>query len=133
LDKRKADAETRKRVVLCVNASLEKKANDLIVLKVKEYSSVTDYFVICSGASDRQVQAIASSIQETLKKAGILPLGVEGEAIGKWVLIDYGDFIAHVFYDPVRQFYEIERLWPDAPRMAVADDVTAIKALKRGM
>ena len=133
MDKRKADAETRKRVVLCVKASLEKKANDLIVLKVKEYSSVTDYFVICSGASDRQVQAIASSIQETLKKAGILPLGVEGEAIGKWVLIDYGDFIAHVFYDPVRQFYEIERLWPDAPRMAVADDVTAIKALKRGM
>ena len=130
---RKADAETRKRVVLCVNASLEKKAADLIVLKVKEFSSVTDYFVICSGASDRQVQAIASSIQETLKKADILPIGVEGEAVGKWVLIDYGDFIVHIFYEPVREFYEIERLWPEAPRMAIADDATEIKALKRGM
>lgn len=133
MNTRKADAETRKRVVLCVNASLEKKATSLIILKVKEFSSVTDYFVICSGASDRQVQAIASSIQETLKKADILPLGVEGEAIGKWVLMDYGDFIVHIFYEPVRQFYEIERLYSEVPMMAVADDAIEIKALKRGM
>ena len=133
MNKRKADAETRKRVVLSVNASLEKKATNLIILKVKEISSVTDYFVICSGASDRQVRAIASSIQESLKKADILPLGVEGEAIGKWVLMDYGDFIVHIFYEPIREFYEIERLYAEVPMMAVADDATDIKTLKRGM
>jgi ribosome-associated protein len=133
LNKRKADAEIKQQVVLCVNASLEKKATNLIVLKVKDLSSVADYFIICSGASDRQVQAIASSIQETLKKAGITPLGVEGENIGKWVLIDYGDFIVHIFYEPVREFYEIERLWTEAPMMAVPDDTAAVKALKRGM
>ncbi|MBN1663772.1 MAG: ribosome silencing factor [Deltaproteobacteria bacterium] len=133
MDKRKADADTKKRVVLCVNAALEKKATNLIILKVKEVSSVTDYFIICSGSSDRQVQAVAASIQETLKKAGIAPLGVEGENIGKWVLMDYGDFIVHIFYDPTRQFYEIERLWSEVPQMAIADDTIKIKALKRGM
>ncbi|MBN1380377.1 MAG: ribosome silencing factor [Deltaproteobacteria bacterium] len=133
MNKKKADGETKKRVVSCINASLEKKATNLIVIKVKELSSVADYYIICSGSSDRQVQAIASSIQETLKKAGILPIGVEGESIGKWVLIDYGDFIVHIFYEPVREFYEIERLWSEAPMMAIADDATQIKALKRGM
>jgi ribosome-associated protein len=133
LNKRKADADTKKRVISSINASLEKKATNLIVLKVKEISSVTDYYVICSATSDRQVQAIASSVQETLKKAGITPLGVEGENIGKWVLIDYGDFIVHIFYEPIRQFYEIERLWSEAPMMEIAEDIAEVKALKKGM
>jgi len=121
------------RVLLCVNASLKRKAKDLIILNVRELSSFADYFIICSGTSDRQVQAIAESIQENLKENGILPLGVEGERIGKWVLMDYEDIIVHIFYEPIREFYDIERLWSDAPRMVIEDDVTELKALDKGM
>jgi ribosome-associated protein len=101
----------KERVLLCVNASLQRKAKGLIILNVKELSSFADYFIICSGTSDRQVQAIAESIQANLKEHGILPLGVEGERIGKWVLMDYEDIIVHIFYEPIREFYDIERLW----------------------
>ena len=121
------------RVLLCVNASLKRKAKDLIILNVRELSSFADYFIICSGTSDRQVQAIAESIQENLKENGILPLGVEGERIGKWVLMDYEDIIVHIFYEPIREFYDIERLWSDAPRVEIEDDVTELKALDKGM
>jgi len=96
-------------------------------------SSFADYFIICSGTSDRQVQAIASSIQENLKEFGIIPLGVEGERLGKWVLMDYNDVIIHIFYEPIRLFYDIERLWSDAPRMEIADDVTELTALDKGI
>ena len=123
----------KKQVLLCVNASIKKKAKDLIILNVKELSSFTDYFIICSGTSDRQVQAIAASIQEILKEYGILPLGVEGERLGKWVLIDYGDVIIHVFYEPIREFYDIERLWSDAPCMKVDDEVTKLTTLDKGI
>ena len=123
----------KERAILCANASLKKKAKDLVILNVKTLSSFTDYFIICSGTSDRQVQAIASSIQEDLKALGILPLGVEGERLGKWVLMDYDDVIIHIFYEPVRDFYEIERLWFDAPRMEIEDDVTELNALDQGM
>ncbi|MEN6321497.1 MAG: ribosome silencing factor [Syntrophaceae bacterium] len=123
----------KERVLLCVNASLKRKAKDLIILNVKELSSFADYFIICSGTSDRQVQAIAESIQENLKENGILPLGIEGERIGKWVLMDYEDIIVHIFYEPIREFYDIERLWADAPRMEVGDEVTELTALDKGM
>ena len=118
---------------MCVNASLEKKAKDLVILNVKEISAFADYFIICAGSSDRQVRAIASAIQENLKKAGILPIGVEGEAAGKWILLDYEDVILHVFLDTVRTFYDLERLWSEAPRMAVPDDAVSLKALAKGM
>jgi len=127
----KESIDGKERVLLCVNASLKKKAKDLIILNVKELSSFADYFIICSGTSDRQVQAIASSIQENLKEFGIIPLGVEGERLGKWVLMDYNDVIIHIFYEPIRLFYDIERLWSDAPRMEIADDVTELTALDR--
>jgi ribosome-associated protein len=123
----------KERVILCVNASLTKKAKDLVILNVKTITSFTDYFIICSGTSDRQVQAIASSIQQSLKEFGIIPLGVEGEQSGKWVLMDYDDVIIHIFYEPIREFYEIERLWSDAPRMEIGDDVTELCALDAGM
>jgi ribosome-associated protein len=119
--------------LLSVNAALEKKATNLIILNVKEMSSLADYFVICSGNSDRQVQAIASAIEETLKKAGRLPIGVEGERAAKWVLLDYGDVIFHIFYEPVREFYDIERLWTDVPRMEVGEDVSKLVSLRKGM
>jgi len=123
----------KERVLLCVNASLQKKAKDLVILNVKTLSSFTDYFIICSGTSDRQVQAITSSIQENLKKSGIIPLGVEGENLGKWVLMDYDDVVIHIFHEPIREFYEIERLWSDAPRMDIGDDVTELSDLDQEM
>ena len=129
----KEGIDGKEQVLLCVNASIKKKAKDLIILNVKELSSFADYFIICSGTSDRQVQAIAASIQEILKGYGILPLGVEGERLGKWVLIDYEDVIIHVFYEPIRKFYDIERLWSDAPRMKVGDEVTELTALDKGI
>lgn len=127
------DTEARERVLLCVNALLQKKARDLTILKVKAVSSFTDYFVICSGGSDRQVQALADAIREDMKKAGIIPLGVEGEKIGKWILLDYADVIVHVFYEPIREFYNLEQLWPDVPRMDVDVNLSELAALDPGM
>lgn len=129
----KKQPDSRARALLCINASLEKKAKDLIILKVKEFSDFADYFIIASGTSDRQVRAIATAIQENLKKAEILPLGIEGEAAGQWILMDYTDVIIHIFLDTVRTFYDLERLWSEAPRMAVPDETVSLKALTRGM
>jgi len=129
----KEEIDTQKRVILCINALLEKKAKDMIILNVKGLSNFADYFVICSGTSDRQVRALTSSIQENLKKSGIVPRGVEGENLGKWVLMDYDDLIVHIFYEPVRAFYDLERLWSDAPQMEIGEDVTKVTSLNRGM
>ncbi len=118
---------------MCVNAILEKKAGRLVILNVKEISSFADYFIICDGASDRQVQAIAAAVQERMKKCGILPLGVEGESAGKWVLLDYADVIIHIFFQPVREFYDLERLWGDVPRMEIPDETAELAALSDGM
>ncbi|TRZ77597.1 MAG: ribosome silencing factor [Deltaproteobacteria bacterium] len=118
---------------MCINASLKRKAKNLTILNVKELSSFADYFIVCSGTSDRQVQSIAASIRENLKEYGVIPLGIEGERLGKWVLMDYEDVIIHVFYEPIREFYDIERLWPDAPRMEVGDEVTEMTALDKGI
>jgi ribosome-associated protein len=129
----KKDLTTRQKILLAVNAALEKKAKNLVILNIRNITSFADYTVICSGTSDRQVQSIASSIEESLKKAGILPLGVEGEKGGRWVLMDYADIVIHVFYEPVREFYDIERLWSDAPKMEVADETAEVKSLPKGM
>lgn len=129
----KESIDGKERLLLCINASLKRKAKNLTILNIKELSSFADYFIICSGTSDRQVQSIAASIHENLKNYGIVPLGIEGENIGKWVLMDYEDVIIHVFYEPIREFYDIERLWPDAPRMDVGDDVTEMTALDKGI
>ena len=96
---------------------MDHKAIDLVILEVKNLSSFTDYFIICSGNSDRQVQAIAAHIEEKLGKEGLRPLSIEGKREGRWVLLDYGDVVIHVFYQPVREFYDLERLWSDAPRI----------------
>ena len=127
------ELDAKKRALLCVNASLEKKANNIVVMNVRELSAFTDYFVICSGASDRQVQAIAAAIRENMKKKGLLPLGVEGENHGQWVLMDYDDVVVHIFYEPVREFYEIERLWSEAPAMKVGENVARLIALEKGI
>jgi ribosome-associated protein len=124
--------ESKKRLLLCINATLKKKAKDIIVLNVKELSSFTDYLLICSGATERQVQAISAAIQEFLKKAGIRPLGVEGEANGQWILLDYADVVISVFQESLRAFYDIENLW-DAPRMNIDENAIEIKSLSKAM
>ena len=130
---KKRGLDSRKRALLCINALLEKKAKDLVVLNVKELSAFADYFLICSGTSDRQLRAVAAAIQENLKTAGIAPLGIEGEAAGQWILMDYDDVIIHIFLETVRSFYDLERLWSEAPRMAVPDETVSVKALPKGM
>ena len=130
---KKKEPDSRTRALRGVNAALEKKAKDLVILNVKEISAFADYFIICSGTSDRQVRAIAAAIQENLKTADILPLGIEGEAAGQWVLMDYDDVIIHIFLDPVRTFYDLERLWSEAPRMDVPDETVTLKALTKEM
>ena len=129
----KKELSTRQKILLAVNAALEKKAKNIVILNIKNVTSFADYTVICSGTSDRQVQSIAASIEESMKKAGALPLGIEGEKGGRWVLMDYADIVVQVFYEPVREFYDIERLWSDAPKMEVADDAAEVKSLPRGM
>ena len=99
---------------LYVQATLDKKAEGLVVLDVRGLTSIADAFVICSGRSNRQVSAIADHIEQFLKKQGIRPLGVEGKGDGHWVLMDYGNVIIHVFYSETRAFYDLEGLWVDA-------------------
>ena len=118
---------SQQRALLLINALLEKKVKDLVVLNVKEISAFTDYFIICSGTSDRQVRAISSHVRESLKKAGLIPLGVEGEKEGKWVLLDYDDVIVHVFLESIRTFYDLERLWSEATRIPIPEDTTSLK------
>lgn len=98
-------------------AALGKKASRLVMLDVRGLSSITDVFLVCSGQSNRQVTAIAEHIRADLKKQGIRPLSIEGLAEGHWVVMDYGDVIIHVFYEPIRTFYDIEGLWADANRI----------------
>ena len=102
---------------LFVKAVLGRKALDVVMLDVGELTSLADTFIICSGRSNRQVSAIAEYIRTDLKKSSLIPLSVEGLKEGHWVLMDYGNVVIHVFYDPVRRFYDLEGLWADAPRM----------------
>jgi len=96
---------------------LDKKAVDVVILDMREISAFTDYFIICSGSSDRHVQGIADSVETEMKKAGIMPIGIEGFTEGRWVLLDYADVVIHVFCDPIRGFYDLESLWADATRV----------------
>ena len=102
---------------LYIKAVLGRKANNVVALDVAELTSIADVFIICSGRSNRQVSAIAEFIQSDLKKHKIKPLSVEGTKDGHWVLLDYGHVIIHVFYEPVREFYDLEGLWVDAGRI----------------
>ncbi|MEI7591317.1 MAG: ribosome silencing factor [Deltaproteobacteria bacterium] len=117
---------TGKMALLFANAALEKKAKDMAIVYVGDTSSVTDYFIVCTGTSDRHVVALCDAIQLDAKKAGFLPIGVEGKDYGNWTLLDYGDVVIHIFLDSVRKFYEIERLWMDVPKMLVPEDVYKI-------
>ena len=105
----------------CAQAALDTKAVDLVVLDVAALTSIADYLVICTGRSDRQVQAIAQAIDEQLRQHGHRPGAIEGMSHGQWVLMDYADVIVHIFYKPVREFYDLERLWEHAPRVQLPE------------
>lgn len=105
--------------------ALEKKGFDVRILKLKEISSVCDYFLIVSGEADLHVKAIADAIELGLKEAGERPAHLEGKDEGNWVLLDYLDVIIHVFREPTRQFYALEKLWGDAPQEQLADEAAA--------
>ncbi len=96
----------------------EKKGQDVRALDVREHAGFTDYFLLCSGSSDRQVIALAQHVEETLKKEkGVRPMGTEGLREGRWALLDYGDFVVHVFLASIREFYNFDRLWGAAPEV----------------
>ena len=124
--------ESARRLMLCINAVLQKKAKNIVALNVREISSFTDYMLICSGTTDRQVQAVSSAVQEYLKKEGIRPLGVEGEINAEWILLDYDDVVISIFQEATRSFYDLENLW-DAPRMEIDDNAKEIKRLHKDM
>lgn len=112
--------QTKERALLCAAYALEKKAINVRLLDVRGISSLTDYLLIASGRSDRQVQAVADSVHLGLKKEhGTLPLAIEGAKEGSWVLIDYGDVMVHVFQEPVREYYDLDGLWSEAPEVAI--------------
>lgn len=117
----KADP-VRQQIGIAARACDEKHAEDLVIIQMDQSSSAfTDYFLICSGANTRQVQAIAESVQMQLKQQGIMPNNMEGYKQAEWVLLDYVDFVVHVFVESARKFYDLERLWKSAARLTVAD------------
>jgi ribosome-associated protein len=112
--------DTASRVREAVSAADDRKAIDLKVLHLEKISDFTDYFLICSGGSERQVQAIADAVQERLRGERVRALHVEGLTRAQWVLLDYGDFVVHIFQEEPRRFYSLERLWGDAPDVTAA-------------
>ncbi|HVR08420.1 MAG TPA: ribosome silencing factor [Thermoanaerobaculia bacterium] len=112
--------DTAAKVREAVAAAEDRKAIDLKVLHLEKVSDFTDYFLICSGGSERQVQAIADAVQERLRSDKVRPLHVEGYNRGQWVLLDFGDLVVHVFQEEPRRFYALERLWGDAPDVTAA-------------
>ncbi|MGD1096207.1 MAG: ribosome silencing factor [Bryobacteraceae bacterium] len=100
-----------------MRAADSKQARDVVALDVREVSSFADYFVICSGTNSRQIQAIADEIEAKLKEAGEYPTSVEGYQNAEWVLVDYGDFVIHIFSEKARAYYDLERLWRGAKHL----------------
>ncbi|HEV2468150.1 MAG TPA: ribosome silencing factor [Candidatus Sulfotelmatobacter sp.] len=118
--------ELKQQVAAAIHACLDKKAEELTILEMEKGSGAfTDYFVLCSGTNPKQVQAIADEVELQLKKADLRPTHVEGYNQAEWVLIDYVDFVVHVFSEKARKFYDLERLWKSAKRLEPADLKTA--------
>ncbi len=117
---KEAPIKSDKLAKLCASIAADKKAEDIVVLDLRKLSSFTDYFVICSGASEPQLKAIANEIGDRLKKEhDRRPLNIDGFPMSQWVIVDYGDVVVHVFHPEKRQAYRLEDLWNDAPRLKV--------------
>ncbi len=113
------DQKIFEHVKTAVRAADEKKAQEMVVLRLSAITEFTDYFIICTGNSTRQTQAVADEITEQLKKIKVRPLHTEGYHNAEWILIDYGAFVVHIFTEGSRRFYDLERLWRDAERVEV--------------
>jgi len=112
---------TREKAIAIAEAALEKKAYDLMVLEVEHLKSVADYFVVATGRSDVQVQSIARGIEERMARDGVRPLSIEGVTHAHWIVLDYNDVVIHVFLEPARDFYRLERTWSDAREVALPE------------
>jgi ribosome-associated protein len=120
--------ETKRQVSEAIAACQDKKAEELTILELEKGSGAfTDYFVICSGTNPRQIQAIADEVEIRLKRTGLYPLNVEGYRQAEWVLLDYSDFVVHIFAEKARRYYELERLWKSATRLDPAQLRTPAK------
>src|SRR5881628_2736933 len=114
--------DLQRQVTEAISACQEKKAEEITVLELEKNSGAfTDYFVVCSGTNPRQIQAIAAEVEERLHKAGLRPTHVEGYKQAEWVLLDYVDFVVHVFSEKARKYYDLERLWKSAKRLEPAE------------
>src|ERR1043166_3078923 len=113
------------RVLVALHAAAEKKALEPVVLDLREIASFSDFFVIVSGANERQVQAISDEVYESLKKLGHTSARVEGYKTAEWILLDYGDFVVHVFEQKARKFYDLERLWRESKRVELPAEFSA--------
>ncbi len=114
--------EVREAVEQAARAALDRKAADLVLLDLEPVASFTDYFLLCTGFSLRQVQAISDAVEEWLGRRGVHPAHIEGYDVGEWVLLDYVDFVVHVFSPRARSYYDVERLWRRAVRLPVPGD-----------
>jgi ribosome-associated protein len=114
--------DIKRQVTEAISACREKKAEEITVLELeKDSGAFTDYFVVCSGSNPRQIQAISDEVEERLEKAGLRPNNVEGYKQAEWVLLDYVDFVVHVFSEHARKYYDLERLWKSAKKMEAVD------------
>ena len=132
--------DSRESALIAARAAIEKQAEDVIVMDLRSLSSVTDFFVICTGLSARQITALAESLQHSLQQHGCPVWHIEGTASAgaggpeqepQWVLLDCGDIVIHLFGQDARSFYGLERLWADAPRLPIPDQSVRIPSLPR--
>ena len=119
-----------KLALVSAQSALDKLAENLKILNVSEVSGFTDFFVICSAHSQRQVQAIADAIQDAGAEEGLKPYSIEGVAEGRWVLIDFGSVVVHIFLDAIREYYDLERLWAEAPKVQIPPELYGPAATK---
>ena len=124
-----AMAEALQAAEAAARAGFEKKAEDVRILDVRGLASYTDFLVLMSAASDRQVNAVADAVDDELRKTGHRPIGTEGQSAGNWILIDAGDVVVHVFHSEARTFYDLDSLWSDAPRVAVEEPRPLVSAV----
>jgi ribosome-associated protein len=122
--------DSQKQISEAISACQDKKAEELTILRLdKNSGAFTDYFVICSGTNPRQIQAISDEVELRLKRAGVYPHNIEGHKQAEWVLLDYVDFVVHVFSESARRYYDLERLWRSAKKVEISE--LAQKARKR--
>ena len=113
--------DSLEKAMCCLKILKEKKPIKPVLLKIGHLTSLADYFIITSSSSIRQAQSLTKHIKQKMKKEGYLAYSIEGDKEGQWVLLDYGDVIIHIFYEPVREYYDLEGLWIDAPRLATSE------------